>query len=95
MHKMKTQAQAQPQEEPKLDKKALARRWNVSIRSVERIRKRYGLIACGFFGRQPEFTLQDVLFMEARRNADREVMLRDNCHAKVITLAEVKRRAGR
>jgi hypothetical protein len=63
---------------------------------VERTRKRYGLRACGYFGRQPEFTLKDVEQLEAKRNAERDAMLagNGNGHA-IITVKEAKRRAGK
>jgi hypothetical protein len=79
-----------------LDKQALSARWGVSIRSVERIRKRYGLRACGFFGRQPEFDLADVEAMEARRTAAREATLGQMAERQtVITVKEAKRAAKR
>lgn len=73
-----------------LAKKDLAQRWHVSVRSVERIRKRYNLPAAGFFGRQPYFDLPAVEAMEARRVADREQTLEAG---KIITVREAKRRA--
>lgn len=79
---------------PHLSKKDLASRWGVTVRSVERTRKRFGLTPCGFFGRQPEFTLADVLALEARRTRERLAMLAaGNGHA-VISVKEAKRRGA-
>lgn len=75
-----------------LTKKDLASRWGVTVRSVERTRKRFGLCPCGFFGRQPEFTVKDVERLEEKRKAERIAMLNGDA---IITIKEAKRRAGK
>lgn len=81
-----------------LSKKDLAERWGVSVRSVERTRARYGLAPCGFFGRQPEFTIADVERMERKRNADREAMaerLAKGIRGSVVTVKQAKALAAK
>lgn len=64
--------------EPKRDqlsKKELAARWQITVRSVERITRRFRLQAADFFGRQPAFDLKDVEAMERRRKRERKATL--------------------
>mgnify|MGYP003393458486 CR=1 FL=1 len=84
------------EQEKHLTKKDLASRWGVTVRSVERTRKRFGLQPCGFFGRQPEFTVAAVEALEATRNKERIAMLAGNGNGhEIITVNEAKRRAGK
>lgn len=64
--------------EPKinqLSKKELADRWQVTVRSVGRTIRRFGLQASDFFGRQPAFDIKDVEAMERRRRRERKATL--------------------
>lgn len=73
----------------------LAERWKVSIRSVERLCKRYGLTPCDWHGRQPEFHPADVAGMEERRKSQRLEARGYMTPQRVITVKEAKRRAGK
>ena len=69
------------------------------MRSVERTRAKYGLKPCGFFGRQPEFTVADVERMESKRNEDRHAMTerlaRGLNRPGVLSVKQAKALAGR
>lgn len=76
-----------------LTKQDLAARWQVSIRSVERLCKRYQLMPCDWHGRQPEFHPADVAGMERRRRQQRLETNGYTTPARVVTVKEAKRLA--
>lgn len=79
-----------------LSKKELSERWQVSIRSVERVVRRFGLVASEFFGRQPAFAIADVERMEKRRKRERQATLARLAHSNgVVTVRQAKRLAGK
>lgn len=73
-----------------LSKKDLAVRWKVSVRSVERITKRYNLMPIDWFGRNPEYHPADVAGMEERRRRERLARLTP---LHILTVKQAKAKA--
>jgi transposase len=72
-----------------LSKKDIARRWNVSCRSVERAIKRYRIVPDDWFGRQPEFTVATVERMESQRRTERLAQI-SHAGGGVVTVKQAK-----
>jgi len=92
-----------------LTRAELARRWQCSEKTIRRAELNHGLKPAGFIGNQPVYSLADVnathrrITEHKRRTVGRRAVERQDMPAKgspaksgrVISLAEVRRRAGK
>ena len=77
----------------KFVKKELAARWQVSVRTVERDVKKYGLTPADYVGKQPVWELADVERMEQRRRAAKLAQGGYLPEEKIISVKEARRQA--
>ncbi|MGZ5527813.1 MAG: helix-turn-helix domain-containing protein [Limisphaerales bacterium] len=60
---------------PRLTQKAIAARWNCSVRTVTRILRSFKARPVAFDGLQPLYELRDVNSVDTKRNKQRAKML--------------------
>lgn len=92
-----TQARDKARQKGLLTQKDLCLRWNMSIRTVQRERERFGLEPVDFYGNNPLFTLDEVEKMEEARRLrgiqrllKRKRVPRDRITGRIVSMKELR-----